>query len=79
METQKIGVSGIIQVIDDGVFVCTCRVYWDIFKKITPQAFVYDSNFAQKDKSECCGAIIDDRYHAPIGVLEEKDRKRKLH
>ena len=40
-------------------------------------AFVYDSNFAQLYKSEYCGAIIDNRYYAPICVLEEKDRKRQ--
>ena len=31
-ETQRMGVSGISQVVDDGVFVCTCRLYSDIFK-----------------------------------------------
>ena len=34
METQIIGAMGILQVIDDGVFVCICSVYLDIFKKI---------------------------------------------
>ena len=39
---------GILHVIDDGPFVCMCKVYFDIIQTYTPHAFVYDSNFSQK-------------------------------
>ena len=56
----------ILQVINDGVYVCIYRVYSDVYKKYTSHAFFYDSNSAQLDKSTCCGTIIDNRYYAPI-------------
>ena len=43
-------------------------------EKYTSHEFLYDSNFAQLDKSECCGVIIDKRYYAS---LEEKYRTSK--
>ena len=46
-------------------------------KQFTQNEFVYDSHFLKKQKSECCGAIIDNISYAPISVLEGKDRKRK--
>ena len=48
VERQKMGAMGILQVIDDVVFVCICRVYSDVFKKYTSRAFVYDSHFHKK-------------------------------
>ena len=74
IEREKMGAMGILQVIDDGIFVCICRVYLGVFKN-TSKAFIYESYSAQLKKSECCGAIIDNISYAPIGVLEEKDRK----
>ena len=47
------------------------------FEKITHHAFVYNSHFSTKYKSEFCGAIIDNRSYALIYVLEENDRKGK--
>ena len=44
-------------------------------KTTTSHAFFYDSRFSQKEISECCGVIIDNRSHALINVLEEKYRK----
>ena len=46
-------------------------------EKYTSHEFLYDSNFAQLYKSECYGAIVDDRYYAPIFVLEEEKRTSK--
>ena len=46
-------------------------------KKVTQHAFVYDSDFSTKEKSECCDSIIDNRSYAPICVMEEKYRIRK--
>ena len=40
-------------------------------KEKASNSFVYDSIFAQKYRGKCCGAIIDNRYHALICVLEE--------
>ena len=67
----------ILQVINYGVYVCIFRVYSDVFKIYTSHVFVYDSYFAQLEKSEFCGAIIEIRSYAPICVLEEKYRKSK--
>ena len=64
----------ILLLIDYGVYVCICKVYSYVLKKVTQYAFVYDSHFSTKEKSECCGAIIDNRSYAIICVLEEKDR-----
>ena len=76
IERQKWGAMGILQVIYGVILVCKCKLFYDITKK-TPHAFVYDSNFPQKEMIECCGAIIDNISHAPICVLEEKYRKTK--
>ena len=47
------------------------------FKEVTQHAFVYESHFSTKKKSEFCGVIIDKISYSPICVLEEKDRKIK--
>ena len=47
------------------------------FEKVTQHAFVYDSHLSTKYNSKCCGAIIDNISHAPICVLEGRDRKSK--
>ena len=78
MERKKWGYLGIIKVIDDGVFVCTCNIFYDMTKIDTSHAFVYDSHSEQKEMIECCSANIDNKYLAPIFVLEEKGRKTKL-
>ena len=67
----------VLQVINYGVYVCICRFHLDVFKKYTSHAFVYGSYFALLKKSECCGAIIDNKSYAPICVLEEKYKTRK--
>ena len=71
------GAMRILLVIDDGVYVCICKVYYYVSNEYRPNSFVYDSNFSQLEKSECCGAIIDNRSYAPICVLEKKYRKSK--
>ena len=54
-----------------------CTIYSYVFKEVKRHSFVYDSHFSTKEKSECCGAIIDNISFVPIYVLEEKDRKTK--
>ena len=68
---QGWGDLGIIQVIDDGFFVCKCKVFSYMTKTTTSHAFVYDSNFSQEYIGECCGSFIDNISYAPICVLEE--------
>ena len=68
---------GILLVIDDGVYVCICTLYYSVFKEVTQHAFVYDSHFLPLKKSELCGAIIDNISYALICVLKEKYRKIK--
>ena len=46
-------------------------------RRVTKHAVVYGIHFSAKEKSEFCGAIIDNRSYATICVLEEKDRKSK--
>ena len=77
IEREKIYNTGILLIIDDGVYVCICTVYSYVLKKITQHAFFYDSHFSKKEKSERCGAIIDYRSYSPICVMEGKDIKRK--
>ena len=60
-------------VFDGGVYVCICKVYSGVSKEYTSHAFVYDSDFSQLEKSECCGSIIDNRSYVTIFVLEDKD------
>ena len=71
------GTLVILLKIDDGVYVCICNIYTAILKQFTQHAFVYDSHFSTKEKSECCGAIIDNISYATICALEGKDRKIK--
>ena len=52
-----------------GIFGC--------FQKYTSHTFAYKSYFAQIQKSEWCGAIIDIRSYEPIFVLAEKYRTSK--
>ena len=78
IEREKMGPLGILPRINDGVYVCICSVYSNIFKQWTQHAFVYDIYFTTKVKSACHGAITDNRIYAPICVLEEKDREKKL-
>ena len=59
----------ILLVIDDGVYVWICKFYSHAFKLYTWHAFAYDRQFLQLEKSECCGAIIDNISYALICVL----------
>ena len=59
------------------VYVLICKVYSYDFKEYTSNSFVYDSRYSQLEKSECCGAIIDNISYASIFVLEVKDITRK--
>ena len=68
---------GILLVIDDGIYVYICTVYYYVLKEYTQHTFFYDSNFTTKEKSDWCGAIIDNRSYAPIYVQEEKYIKTK--
>ena len=78
IDREKMGAMGILLVIDDGVYVCICTVYYSIFKEVKQHTFVYDSHFSTKKQSEHCGAIIDNRSYAPICVIEENYRKIKV-
>ena len=71
------GTMRILVVIDYGVYVCICKVCSSVFKEYTQPELFYDSHFSQLDKSEYCGAIIDNKSYAPICVLEGKYRKIK--
>ena len=62
--------------INDGVYVCICSVYSNILKEFTQHAFVYDSYFTTTGNNGCQNAIIDNRRHAPICVLEKKIEKQ---
>ena len=79
IDRSKMGTAGILLRIDDGVYVFKCTVYYYVLKHFTQHTFVYDSKFSKKQKSECCGTIIDNRSNAPICVLEEKYRKSNIH
>ena len=61
--------------INDGVYVCMCSVYSTISKEHTEHAFVYDSYFTTTGNNGFQGAIIDNRRHATICVLEKKIEK----
>ena len=75
IDNDNMGALGILMRINDGVYVCIYYVYSNILKLWTQHGFFYDSYFTTKVKSACQGSIIDNRRHAPICVLEEKDRK----
>ena len=46
-------------------------------EKVTQHAVVNDSYFSTKEKSKCCGAIIDNISYALVCELEGKDIKIK--
>ena len=77
IEIEQMGTLKILLRINDGVYVCICSIYSKVLKENTQHAFVYDSYFSIKLKSEYRGAIIDNRRYAPICVLEGKDRESK--
>ena len=77
IDWEKMGTLGILMRIKDGVYVCICSVYSKILKENTQHAFFYDSYFTTTVNNGCQGAIIDNRRHAPICVLEEKYRETK--
>ena len=53
IERQNWGALGVLQVIHDGVFVCTCNIFYNITKTTTTyHLFVYDSHFVLKDMSD---------------------------
>ena len=59
------------------VFMYTSVLYIQIFlKEFTQHTFVYDSYFTTTVNNGCQGAIIDNKRHTPICLLEEKDRKK---
>ena len=47
------------------------------FKEVTQHAFVYDSHFSTKERSELCCSIIDIRINSPICELEGNHKKSK--
>ena len=77
IDREKMGAMRILKVINDSVYLCICRFLSDVFKIYTSHSFFYDSYFTQLEKSECCGAIIDNISYASIFVLEVKDITRK--
>ena len=77
IEREKMGTLGILMRINDGVYVCICSVYSTISMEHTEHAFVYYSYFTTTGNNGCQGAITYNGRHAPICVLEEKDRKTK--
>ena len=69
MEIEIMSDLGILQVIDDSVFVCMCKVFSGITKTSTSHEYFNDIHFVQKYTIGFCGAIIDNITHAPICVL----------
>ena len=63
IDREKMGTLGILVKIDDTVYVCNCTVYSYVLKQFAQHTFFYDSSFSTKEKSECCGAIIDNISH----------------
>ena len=55
----------------------TCNVQSVEYKCCTKHAFVYDSHLKTLHQTKCYGVLIDNRYDAPICVLEGKDRESK--
>ena len=54
-------------------YVLSIQIFWNSSHNTH---FFYDSHFSTKYKSECCGAIIDNRSYPPIFVLDKTDRRR---
>ena len=40
LEREEMGDTIILLVIDDGVYVCICKVYYSVFKEYTHHAFI---------------------------------------
>ena len=67
-EREKMGPLGILMIIDDGVYVCNCTIYYNVLKQHTQHAFFHDSYFSTRENSACRGTIIDNITYAPIYV-----------
>ena len=77
IEREKMGTLGILMRINDGVYVCICSVYSNILMEYTKHTFAYDNYFTTTGNNGCQGAIIDNRRHAHICVLEKKIEKQQ--
>ena len=75
--SRKKVTMGILMIIDDGVYVCICTVYYNFLKQHTQHAFVYASYFSTKVNIACRGTIINNRTYATICVLEGKKWSNK--
>ena len=51
IERQKWCALVLLQIINDGIVVCTGKVFSDTTKKTTSHVFVYNSHFTQKEMS----------------------------
>ena len=76
-EEVKWGAASILRTLNDGVYICVCNVQNVKYYLWTKHAFFYDSHYKPLHRTECCGALIDNRADAPICVLENKDRAEK--
>ena len=77
IEIEPWGVSCILIIVNDGVYICICNVKSDEYKCWTKHAFVYDSHFKPLHHSKCFRDLIDNISDATICVLEDKDRATK--
>ena len=70
IEIEPWGAACMMRKVNYRVYICICNVKSDEYKCRKKHAFVYDSHFKTFHQSKCYGAIIDNRYDAPICVLE---------
>ena len=78
IESEPWCAASIIIIVNNGVYICTCSVRHDEYNCKKKHAFVYDSQFKPSHQSNLVGALIDNRYDAPICVLEDKERDTNL-
>ena len=78
IERELWGASSIIRKVNYGVYICSCSVISDEYRCKEKDAFVYDSHFKYFHQSEYCGDLIDNRAYAPVFVLRDNSREKKL-
>ena len=68
----------ILRKVNYGVYICSCSVRSEEYMCNTKLAFVYDSHLKSFHEPKCYEGIIQNRLYAPIFVLEDNDRFKKL-
>ena len=69
----------LLRAVDCGVYLCLAEVQDYVYgeRKTEKHSFVYNSHYRNQNTPWTVGAVIDNRAHQPIYLIEEEDRSTK--